>query len=140
MFGRTFLLIIVLIALSGISLVAFAISDNTNTSKQINQQQINQQPVSNSNLSNVSKSSLNAVKGTKLLIGENLLTPSTAKLLAKKYIKQQGAIPGTPKLTKEDGKKIYVVPVILNKSRVGEIDIDAHTGKNLGGAGGAPNN
>jgi len=140
MFGRTFVLIIVLIALSGISVAAFAISDNTNTSKQISQQ-----PLSNNSSGNVSNSSLNTVTLAKLPIGkhlltrEHLLTPSTVKILAKKYIQQQGAILGTPELTKEGGKKIYVVPVILNNSRVGEIDIDAHSGKNLGGAGGAPN-
>jgi hypothetical protein len=41
-------------------------------------------------------------------------------------------------LIKTDGQYIYVVPVIDNGTNVGEIDINAITGKNVGGAGGAP--
>ena len=66
------------------------------------------------------------------------ISATKAKEIASKYIDSPGATAGTPKLTTEDGKKVYVVPVIDNGQQVGEIDIDAQTGENLGGAGGAP--
>ena len=37
-----------------------------------------------------------------------------------------------------DGRQIYVVPLYQNGNIVGEIEIDAVTGENIGGAGGAP--
>lgn len=141
MFGRAFMIIIILIALSGITVAAFAISDNKNTSKQVSQQSITNNsisPVTNKNTNTIVKSNINNVKTDKHTIKDSILTPLVAKLLAKKYIKQQGTTAGTPNLIKEDGKKVYIVPVLMNKTVVGEIDIDAHSGKNLGGAGGAP--
>jgi hypothetical protein len=36
-----------------------------------------------------------------------------------------------------DGKKVYVVPVTIDDKQ-GEVWIDAQTGENIGGAGGAP--
>jgi uncharacterized membrane protein YkoI len=63
---------------------------------------------------------------------------SEAKSIASKYILQEGATAGTPKLTTYGGTTAYLVPVMMNGNQVGEIYIDAQTGKNLGGAGGAP--
>lgn len=65
-----------------------------------------------------------------------IISPAEAQEIAAKYIEQAGATPGTPNLISQDGKKVYVVPVILNNTNVGEIDIDAQSGSNLGGAGG----
>lgn len=66
------------------------------------------------------------------------ISSSKAKNIAEKYIEQEGATAGTPELKTVDGKKIYVVPIEMNGSSVGEIYIDPTTGENLGGAGGAP--
>ncbi|MEL7670051.1 PepSY domain-containing protein [Methanobacterium sp.] len=66
------------------------------------------------------------------------ITSEEAQKLAQKYIDVDGATAGTPKLIKTDGQYIYAVPVIDNGTNVGEIDINAITGKNVGGAGGAP--
>lgn len=66
------------------------------------------------------------------------ITSEEAQKIAQKYINVEGATAGTPKLIKTDGQYIYVVPVIDNGTNVGEIDINAITGKNVGGAGGAP--
>ncbi|AUB55401.1 MULTISPECIES: PepSY domain-containing protein [Methanobacterium] len=66
------------------------------------------------------------------------ISTSEAKTIAQKYILQDGATAGTPKLITSDGKKIYLVPVLMNGNQVGEIYIDPETGANLGGAGGAP--
>lgn len=73
----------------------------------------------------------------------NTSTPKTisaakAQEIAQKYIEEPGAKAGTPELNNVDGKNVYTVPVMLNGEQVGEIEIDAQTGENLGGAGGAP--
>ena len=65
-----------------------------------------------------------------------LISPAKAQEIAAQYIEQAGATPGTPDLISQDGRKVYVVPVMLNNTNVGEIDIDAQDGSNLGGAGG----
>jgi hypothetical protein len=143
MFGRTLLLITAFIALFGISIMAFSITD-VNTSKQINQPLY--QPVSHlvsgqvagNDFKQVSTNSPSTSTIKKTGKTSHLLSVSAVKKLAKKFIKQHGASPGTPKLVKYNGKRVYIVPVIQNKIKVGEIDIDAKNGKNLGGAGGAP--
>jgi hypothetical protein len=65
-----------------------------------------------------------------------IITPAEARSIAAKYIEESGATPGTPDLVSQGGKKVYIVPVIENNVNVGEIDLDAHDGSNLGGAGG----
>lgn len=70
--------------------------------------------------------------------GSNVkITASEAKsIVAKNYIEDSGSVVGTATLTTMDGKKVYIVTVKKNGKTVGEIYIDANTGKNLGGAGG----
>lgn len=67
---------------------------------------------------------------------QTTISAAKAKSIAEKYIEEPGASAGTPTLSKQDGKLVYTVPIKLNGENVGEIDIDAQTGKNLGGAGG----
>jgi uncharacterized membrane protein YkoI len=66
------------------------------------------------------------------------ISSAEAQKIASKYIQVSGATAGTPKLMKQDNKMVYIVPIIKNGTNVGEIYIDSITGKNLGGAGGAP--
>jgi len=68
------------------------------------------------------------------------VTAEEAKNIAKKYIEQPGATAGDPTLVNTDGTPTYIVPVMLNGSQVGEIIIDAQTGKFIDGAGGVSNN
>jgi uncharacterized iron-regulated membrane protein len=144
MFGRAVLLFTLFIALSGVLIVAFAISD-VNTSKQTSQQPLSNQ-IPNQISGQTSNNYSNQPSTRTVSVSSNKKTKSTghilsslkAKLLAKKFIKQPGASPGTPKLVKYNNKMVYIVPVIQNRIQVGEIDIDAKNGKNLGGAGGAP--
>ncbi|MGB9936439.1 MAG: PepSY domain-containing protein [Methanobacterium sp.] len=71
--------------------------------------------------------------------GSNVkISPAQAKSIAQKSIAQEGATTGAPKLITMNGTKVYVVPVIDNGKTAGEIWIDAQTGENIGGAGGAP--
>jgi hypothetical protein len=73
---------------------------------------------------------------TNHLSSVTIISPAEAQKIAAKYIEQAGATPGTPSLISQDGKKVYVVPVIIDNVNVGEIDVDAQSGSNLGGAGG----
>ncbi len=68
---------------------------------------------------------------------EPKISSSEAQNIASSYIEEPSATAGTPRLIDDGGQKIYIVPVILNGSTVGQIEIDAYTGKNVGGAGGA---
>jgi uncharacterized membrane protein YkoI len=67
---------------------------------------------------------------------KNIITPQEAQEKAQKFIAEPNATVGTPKLLNESGGLIYVVPVVMNNATVGEIEIDASTGENLGGSGG----
>ena len=65
-----------------------------------------------------------------------MISSSEAKKIASKYIEEAGATADTPQLINQEGKMIYIVPIMYNGQSAGEIDIDAKTGENLGGAGG----
>lgn len=67
-----------------------------------------------------------------------IISKAKAKQIAQKYVEEPGLTAGTPQLVKSKNKQIYLVPVIDDGKQVGEIEIDALTGKNLGGSGGAP--
>jgi len=71
--------------------------------------------------------------------GSNVkITQVQAKSIAQESIEEPGATAGIPKLVTINGTKIYIVPVMDNSKQVGEFEIDAQTGKIIGGAGGAP--
>lgn len=67
---------------------------------------------------------------------QTMISASEAKNIAKTYIEEPNATAGTPHLVEIDGQMIYVVPVIMDGKTVGQIEIDAYTGNNVGGAGG----
>ena len=66
----------------------------------------------------------------------NIISAVEAQEIAKTYIEVSGATPGSPELVTQEGKKVYIVHVIEKKKNVGEIDLDAHNGSNIGGSGG----
>lgn len=67
--------------------------------------------------------------------GSNVISASQARSNAQNNILEPSAVAGTPTLTTMAGRPVYVVPVMVGSTRVGEIHIDAVTGKNVGGAG-----
>jgi uncharacterized membrane protein YkoI len=69
---------------------------------------------------------------------QTIISSAEAQKIASKYIEVSGATAGKPSLVKQDSKMVYIVPVVIKGKNVGEIDIDAKTGKNIGGAGGSP--
>ncbi|NYB51831.1 MAG: PepSY domain-containing protein [Methanobacteriaceae archaeon] len=66
------------------------------------------------------------------------ISPSEAQKIAETYVKEPGAKVGIPQLDEVNGQMMYIVPIEINGSPVGEITINAVTGENMGGAGGAP--
>ena len=70
------------------------------------------------------------------------ISPSKAKTIAQSHI-DTIAVPtastGTPKLMVLDGKQVYNVPILINNTQVGEMVVDADTGKVIEGAGGVGN-
>lgn len=134
MIDKKILLSLIIVILVGATAVGYQITNNTSEPSQppISQDTI----IANQGSSN----------GTSLLFeqqtsgGVNVnVTAGEAKLIAQKYIEEPGATAGMPELKTVGGALVYVVPVILNNTIVGEIYIDPQNGKNVGGAGGAPN-
>lgn len=112
--------------------MAFAASQNPgqiNTTNSYMNQSISQQNQENS--SDSCTFTLNTHNKKKI-------SPHKAQKIAQKYIEEPEANLGTPILNKTDCNNVYIVPVTIDGKNVGEIDIDAQTGENLGGAGGAP--
>ena len=93
---------------------------------------------STSDLEKQQNNNADNVKNTSNTSTSSAISAAKAQEIAQKYIEEPGAKAGTPKLTSISGNNVYTVPVMLNGEQVGEIEIDAHTGENLGGAGGAP--
>jgi len=126
MIKKTILTVVVIVAILEI---AFAVYGNNsknsiNTTNSTSPDQVNV-TVKNTTSDNISSS-------------QTTITPAEAQKIATTYIAVSGATAGTPKLVNQNGTLVYIVPVTQNNSTVGEIDIDAKTGKNLGGAGGSP--
>ena len=134
MLKKAIISLVVLVSFFIVIIAAFAISNNNDTNNQNNQGLI----TSNNTLNSTSVSvGYKATKHHALVsVYPKILTPQEAQKIAEKYIKAPEATAGIPKLVEEDGKKVYVVPVVDHKQNVGEIQIDAHNGKNLGGCGG----
>ncbi len=124
-------IVAVVVMLAAAALVFGASGNHTNPANTSNQAQQSSVTSSSSNSASDNNKASDNTEKTKI-------TSAEAQKIAQKYIDVQGATAGTPKLIKNDGQYIYVVPVIDNETNVGEIHINAITGKNVGGAGGAP--
>lgn len=92
----------------------------------------------NQSINPVKQESSSDNNGTSNTSNQIKISPEEAQKIAQKYIEEPGATAGTPTLSKSNGQYVYTVPVINNRVNVGEIEIDAQTGENLGGAGGSP--
>jgi len=117
---------VVILALIVLMVIVSGCTNNTNTT------QNNTQNMSKQNNNNSNNNTNNTTNST------NLISPEKAKSIAQQYVKEPGVTTGTPVLQTFNGKKVYVVPLVQNGQNVGEIEIDAVTGENLGGAGGSP--
>ena len=122
--------IVAIVVIVAAAAIVFAATGNTNSPNSVNSINQEQQNLSANNDTPVNNASDNS--------SEAKISSAEAKKIAQKYIEEPGATAGTPSLTKIDGNYVYIVPVIDNGKNVGEINIDPATGKNVGGAGGAP--
>jgi uncharacterized membrane protein YkoI len=148
MIKRTIMTLLVVVAISTAVISVFAVSNENNSSNNIGSDQLTQLTTPSS--TNINTNLLSTGQTNKNHNFKNhftlttvlpvIISPTEAQKIAIKYIKQPGATAGTPELVKQDNKKVYIVPVIYKTKNVGEIDLDAHNGKNIGGAGGAPIN
>ena len=149
MLKKTIMTIFVLVAISAIIIGVYATSVNKYSSGNIVPNQLTSlgSQLINTPSSNNIKTDHTSLKvpsketATKTKVMNHISEPSTistleAQKIASKYIEQTGATPGSPKLVTQNGKKVYIVPVVEKTENVGEIDLDAHNGSNLGGAGG----
>lgn len=114
-----------ILALLVLMVMVSGCTDNKNNTTNNTQNISNQtQNNNNSNANNTTNSSIKS--------------PEEAKAIAQQYVNEPGVTAGTPVLNTVNGRQIYVVPLYKNGQAVGEIELDAKTGENLGGAGGAP--
>ncbi|MGA2676770.1 MAG: PepSY domain-containing protein [Methanobacterium sp.] len=136
MIGKSIIAIILVAALIGIGYAAHASAqDNNNITNQTPTQNITNNNTTTPNNTTTTTVATNNSQNTES--SQNLISSAEAQSIAQTYIIQPNAQAGTPILKEINGEQIYTVPVILNGNNVGEIDIDAQTGKNVGGAGGA---
>ena len=90
----------------------------------------------NTDITTITSDNTTQVNNSQNNSGQTMISASEAQNIAKTYIEEPSATAGTPHLVEIDGQMIYVVPVIMDGNTVGQIEIDAYTGKNVGGAGG----
>jgi uncharacterized membrane protein YkoI len=135
MIGKSIIAIILVAAIIGIGYAAHvSANDNKNNTNQTSAQNLTNNN-SNTTTTNSTATTNNTQKTGSS--GQDLISAADAQSIAQTYIIQPNAKAGTPILKEINGAQIYTVPVIMNGNNVGEIDIDAQTGKNVGGAGGA---
>jgi cytoskeletal protein RodZ len=136
MIKKAIIALIVILAIVGLAFAAnnintknstYTTNSTTNTTNSTN-------PIKQINVTVTKDTSLTSQKNNTLF----KISPAEAQNIADTYIQVPGAIAGTPKLVYQSNKLVYIVPVMENGTNVGEIDIDAQNGHNLGGAGGAP--
>lgn len=126
----TRILVLVVVMLTVLAVVALALAASGGPGNNTTDKNKKDTLAEQKNVSNTTTTSSN---GTNVKI-----SPKEAQKIAKSFIKESGATAGTPQLDEINGQMVYNVPVIINGTNVGEITINAMTGENMGGAGGAP--
>jgi uncharacterized membrane protein YkoI len=126
-------LVLIGVMLTVITVVALALfasgipENNSNLTKE----ELNAMDTNNTTNNTTATNSSNKTENIK-----NLISPAEAQEIAEKFIKEPGAKAGIPKWDESNGEMVYIVPVVINGTNVGEITINALTGENMGGAGG----
>jgi uncharacterized membrane protein YkoI len=109
-----------------LALAASGSPENGNITRNEEKQKISEESENINNTTNSSK-------------GANVkISPAEAQEIAAGFIKESKATVGIPQLDEINGQMVYTVPILINGTPVGEININALTGKNMGGAGGVP--
>ncbi len=131
-------IIVALVVVAAVSGLVYATYGNTNSNNITNNSttQGTQQMQQTTNTTPTTPNT--TTSDTKSKTVQTKISSAEAMKIANSYIQVSTAKAGTPSLITQDNKLVYIVPVIDNGTNVGEIDIDAQTGANLGGAGGSP--
>ena len=129
MIKKSIIGITVIIVVIAAGALVFANSQNhTNPTNSIQ----TQQNISTNNPTNNSTSHKKDLKNTKVQTNNSKsqikISAAEAKKIAQEADKMPGEIAGTPKLTKEDGTYIYVVPILKDGKKVACIGVDPNTG------------
>lgn len=148
--GKILLLVLILIVAS-VTVAAYQVTSSNPQLEQSNSADLQKQAHkdnsqneitdtgSDNNLPNQANSNNKRKAGAKKKTSSKSdIKTSDSQSIAQKYIEEPGAVAGKPERYNIGGKPTDVVPVLIDGKRVGEIDIDPKTGKNVGGAGGAP--
>jgi hypothetical protein len=136
MIKKAIIALIFILAIVGLAFAANSMNtkNSTNTINSTINKTNSTNPFKQINVTVTKNTSLTSQKNKPL----NTISPAEARNIADTYIQVSGAVAGTPKLVYQSNKLVYIVPVMENGTNVGEIDIDAQNGHNIGGAGGAP--
>ncbi len=120
-------LVLVGVMLTVVTVVSLALVAGIpeNNSKQLTKEELTAMDTNNTT------NSSNKTKNIK-----NIISPAEAQEIAGKFIKEPGATAGIPKWDESNDEMVYIVPVVINGTNVGEIIINALTGENMGGGGG----
>lgn len=149
MIDSKILVSVVIVLLIGVAAAGYQISNTPGLWQPVtsNSQDSNQQSSSSTGTDSGNQQSSGSASGVTTSSSQQAsgsgsddvkISYSEAKAIAQQSIEQDGATAGTPRLITSGGKQIYLVPVVLNGNQVGSIYVDAQTGENLGGEGGAP--
>jgi uncharacterized membrane protein YkoI len=132
-------IIVALVVVAAVSGLVYATYGNTNsnniTNNSTTQGTQKMQQIKNTTPNTTPNTTASDTKSKTV---QTKISSAEAMKIANSYIQVSTAKAGTPALITQDNKLVYIVPVIDNGTNVGEIDIDAQTGANLGGAGGSP--
>jgi len=123
MMKKILVALVVVVAVCGLVFATIGNTNNKNTANNSTNPEQNQIQSTDNNTGNTTQTKISSAEAQKI---------------ASQYIEVSTATAGTPKLVSQDNNLVYIVPVIDNGTTVGEINIDAITGENLGGAGGSP--
>ncbi len=143
--GKVLLLALIIITASVTATAYQATSSNpqlgqntANLQNHVNTDNQNNSQISDNSQQNQANSNSKKTSTKKYSSSKSDTKTSDSQSIAQRYIEEPGAVAGTPENYDIGGKNTDVVPVLQDGKRVGEIDIDPKTGKNVGGAGGAP--
>ena len=122
-------IIALILVIAGVALVFANSQNHTNSTNSIQTQQ--NTSVNNSTTNN-STSHKKDLKNTSVQTDNTKIQIKISTTEAKKIAQQADKIPGetagTPQLTKENGKYIYVVPIFKDGKKVACIGVDPNTG------------
>jgi len=127
MIDKKILISIVIVLLIGVTAASYEI---TTKAPGLWQPSISQHPIATDQGSDAQTGSSSTGSGQSGSGVNVKVSPTEAQTIAQNHNLQTDTITGTPKLVTLDGKQLYYVPIFdKNNNQIGEIYVDAQTGK-----------